>query len=60
MYQNKVDLSLLVITKGLNQRVTEKEGTKGDKGNDGNQYANKQAHVELAAKMRDRDKATAP
>lgn len=59
MYQNKVDLSLLVITKGLNQRVTEKEGTKGGD-NGGNQYANKQAHVELAAKMRDRDKATAP
>lgn len=44
--------------------MTAKEDTKGgdkkDNGNGGNQYANKQAHVELAAKMRDRDKATAP
>ena len=43
---NKVDLSLLVITKALSK--------------DADGYANKQAHVELAARMRKRDPATAP
>ncbi|XP_057373980.1 DNA polymerase delta catalytic subunit-like [Daphnia carinata] len=43
---NKVDISLLVITKEL---------TKTDK-----DYASKQAHVELAHKMRKRDAGTAP
>ncbi|XP_059353151.1 DNA polymerase delta catalytic subunit-like [Daphnia carinata] len=43
---NKVDISLLVITKDL---------TKTDK-----DYASKQAHVELAHKMRKRDAGTTP
>lgn len=52
LLQNRIDLSLLVITKGLGQRID-------DKGKDG-KYANKQAHVELAQKMRERDEASAP
>jgi len=46
LLMNRMDLSMLVITKGLTQ---EAEG-----------YAVKSAHVELAKKMRKRDPATAP
>jgi DNA polymerase delta subunit 1 len=60
MLQNKVDLSLLVITKGLNQRTEAKPDKDGKTKEGGGGYANKMAHVELAAKMRERDKATAP
>jgi DNA polymerase delta subunit 1 len=56
LLQNKVDLSLLIITKGLGKRNKSKEEGKEGK----NQYANKQAHVELANKMKGRDEATAP
>jgi len=55
LLQNRVDLSLLVITKGLNKRIEDKDGKK-----EGGGYGNKQAHVELAAKMRQRDEASAP
>merc|ERR1719230_677776 len=48
LLQNKVDLSLLVITKSLG------------KGANPEDYASKQAHVELAEKMRKRDPSTAP
>merc|ERR1712137_560002 len=48
LLQNKVDLSLLVITKSLG------------KGANPEDYASKQAHVELADKMRKRDPSTAP
>ena len=44
LLQNKIDMSKLVITKAL---------TKND-------YANKQAHVELAERMRKRDAGSAP
>jgi len=44
LLQNKIDMSNLVITKAL---------TKSD-------YANKQAHVELAERMRKRDAGSAP
>ncbi|KAL2630232.1 hypothetical protein R1flu_014918 [Riccia fluitans] len=46
LLMNRVDLSLLVITKGLTK-------IEGD-------YAVKAAHVELAERMRKRDSATAP
>ena len=46
LLQNKLDLSLLVISKGLTQ--------------DAEQYETKAAHVELAKKMKKRDPATAP
>ncbi|KAF8730938.1 hypothetical protein HU200_016812 [Digitaria exilis] len=46
LLMNRVDLSLLVITKGLTKT--------------GEDYAVKSAHVELAERMRKRDPATAP
>lgn len=46
LLQNKIDLSHLVITKALSKA--------------GEDYAGKQAHVELAERMRKRDAATAP
>jgi DNA polymerase delta subunit 1 len=48
LLQNKVDLSLLVITKSLG------------KGANASDYAAKQAHVELAERMRKRNPDTAP
>merc|ERR1712176_717400 len=48
LLQNKVDLSLLVITKSLGKGANRED------------YAAKQAHVELAEKMRKRDPSTAP
>lgn len=52
--QNRIDLSLLVITKGLGKRIEDDPKAKDGK------YANKQASVELAKKMRERDEASAP
>ena len=46
LLQNRIDLSLLVITKGLNKRVEGKEEGK-EAG-----YSAKLAHVELANRMR--------
>jgi DNA polymerase delta subunit 1 len=46
LLQNKVDLSQLVITKALSKS--------------GEEYAGKQAHVELAERMRKRDAGSAP
>lgn len=46
LLQNKVDLSQLVISKALSKA--------------GEDYAGKQAHVELAERMKKRDAATAP
>jgi DNA polymerase delta subunit 1 len=46
LLQNKIDLSQLVITKALTKS--------------GEEYAAKQAHVELAEKMRKRDAGSAP
>lgn len=68
LLQNRVDLSLLVITKGLGKKTTAPpeaaEGTDGAKPPatqaSGKQYQAKQAHVELAERMRQRDEATAP
>lgn len=48
LLQNKMDISLLVITKSLGKSA-DSEG-----------YAAKQAHVELAMRMRKRDPGTAP
>jgi DNA polymerase delta subunit 1 len=45
---NKLDLSLLVITKALGKSA------------DSSEYSNKQAHVELAERMRQRDPSSAP
>ena len=54
LLQNRIDLSLLVITKGLGKRQ-EEEGKSGSA-----TYVAKQAHTELAARMRKRDEASAP
>merc|ERR1719401_2372307 len=48
LLQNKVDLSLLVISKSLGKGATAED------------YSAKQAHVELAEKMRKRDPSSAP
>ena len=48
LLQNKVDLSMLVVSKSL------------AKGADSEAYAARQAHVELAEKIRQRDPANAP
>ena len=54
LLQNKIDLSLLVITKALGKK--QKQEGKSSK----NTYTAKQAHVELAQKMQQRDAANAP
>ena len=56
LLQNKIDLSELVITKGLGKRAEEEK--KGQSSN--NTYVSKAAHTELATKMRKRDEASAP
>lgn len=48
LLQNKIDISLLVITKALGKSA------------DDSDYKAKQAHVELAKRMRERDPGTAP
>lgn len=56
LLQNKMDISQLVITKSLNKGAEYALGL-GGKPED---YKNKQAHVELAARMRKRDAGSAP
>jgi DNA polymerase delta subunit 1 len=48
LLQNRVDISMLVISKSMSKSPYSEE------------YVNKQAHVELARRMMIRDKATAP
>ncbi|DBA02210.1 TPA: hypothetical protein N0F65_007620 [Lagenidium giganteum] len=48
LLQNRIDISLLVITKGLKKTV------------DQDDYKSKQAHTELAERMRKRDAGSAP
>lgn len=48
LLQNKVDISLLVITKSMSKTADSKD------------YKAKQAHVELAKRMKERDAGTAP
>jgi DNA polymerase delta subunit 1 len=57
LLQNRVDLSLLVITKGLGK----KEATSNNKGKkEKDTYQVKNAHTELAKKLRERDANNAP
>jgi DNA polymerase delta subunit 1 len=56
LLQNRVDLSLLVVTKALGKKEATKPEQKGDK----NFYQVKAAHIELAKKMRARDPNSAP
>ena len=66
LLQNRVDLSLLVITKGLGKKTAKpqeenkSQGQNATSGGGTTTYGNKQAHVELAERMRKRDEATAP
>jgi DNA polymerase delta subunit 1 len=48
LLQNKLDISMLVITKSLGKSADDAE------------YTNKQAHVELASRMKKRDAGSAP
>mmetsp|Transcript_739 Transcript_739/g.1441 ORF Transcript_739/g.1441 Transcript_739/m.1441 type:complete len:1016 (-) Transcript_739:25-3072(-) len=52
LLQNKIDLSLLVITKALGKKTSGKSSK--------NTYVAKQAHVELAQRMQARDASSAP
>mmetsp|Transcript_68037 Transcript_68037/g.76173 ORF Transcript_68037/g.76173 Transcript_68037/m.76173 type:complete len:1199 (+) Transcript_68037:49-3645(+) len=56
LLQNKMDISRLVITKSLNKGADYALGLGGKK----EDYKMKQAHVELAARMKKRDAGTAP
>ena len=56
LLQNKLDISRLVITKSLNKGAEYALGLGGKK----EDYKIKQAHVELAARMRKRDAGSAP
>ena len=56
LLQNKMDISQLVITKSLNKGAEYALGLGGKK----DDYKVKQAHVELAARMRKRDAGSAP
>ena len=72
LLQNKIDISLLIISKSLSKKTEEggsdDEGMGDKKTNNKSQanknksttYQAKQAHVELAEKMRKRDPGTAP
>lgn len=54
LLQNKIDMSKLVITKALTKNFEEEDSRKK------NVYAAKQAHVELAQRMKKRDAGSAP
>ncbi len=56
LLQNKMDISRLVITKSLNKGAEYALGIGGKK----EDYKVKQAHVELAARMKQRDPGSAP
>lgn len=56
LLQNKMDISQLVITKSLNKGAEYALGLGGKK----EDYKVKQAHVELASRMRKRDAGSAP
>lgn len=56
LLQNKMDISRLVITKSLNKGADYALGLGGKK----EDYKIKQAHVELAARMKKRDAGSAP
>lgn len=56
LLQNKMDISRLVITKSLNKGAEYALGLGGKK----EDYKMKQAHVELAARMKKRDAGSAP
>ena len=75
LLQNKIDISLLIITKTLSRSIdyeiegegeleidneNEKKNSKSKKWSISSRYKSKQPHSELAEKMRKRDPGTAP
>jgi hypothetical protein len=57
LLQNRIDLSLLVITKGLSKKVgeggeDEEDGAKGGDKSKNATYKSNSAHVQLAQKMK--------
>ena len=63
LLQNRIDISLLIISKSLSKKSEEEENdSTKNKGkiNKSTTYQAKQAHVELAEKMRKRDPNNAP
>lgn len=63
LLQNRVDISLLVISKTISKKMDTEEDKANAKPTDKNKkntYQAKQAHVELAEKMRLREAGTAP
>ena len=53
LFLGKIDISLLIITKGIGKRTESKTSEKTT-------YKAKHAHVELAARMKERDQGVAP
>ena len=58
LLQGKIDLAKLIITKSISKKVDDHVGSAST--TKGNVYSQKQAHVELAEKMRKRDEGSAP
>ena len=54
LLQNRIDMSQLVITKALTKKISTGVNKKDD------EYSAKQAHTELAERMRKRDEGSAP
>ena len=59
LLQNRIDISLLIISKSLSKKAEDENDSK-TKNNKSTTYQAKQAHVELAEKMKKRDKGNAP
>ena len=66
LLQNKIDISLLIISKSLSKKSDDNanednnNNNNNTRSNNSNTYQAKQAHVELAEKMKRRDKGNAP
>ena len=63
LLQNRVDVSLLVLSKGIGKLITDNDSLKPKKGAAGSEkyyYGKKMPHLELAKKLRARDAASAP
>ena len=57
LLQNRIDLSMLVISKGFRKKIN-KNMTNDRKPANETHYVNRQAHTELATKMKKRDEAS--
>ncbi len=60
LLQNRIDISLLIISKSISKKSDEENEENNKKINKATTYTAKQAHVELAEKMKKRDAGTAP